>query len=228
MLYLVTTPIGNLEDMSPRAVQALRESDVIACEDTRRTRTLLAHFKIPRPPVFVSYREQNEQRQAERLIEHLRAGQVVAVCTDGGSPAVSDPGYRIVAAAVEAEQALTVMPGPCAVTVALVLSGLPTSSYTFKGYPPRKVGPLRRFLEQEKDLPHTLVLFESPFRTQATLQAALETLGDRRAAVCIELTKKFERVERGHLSELTATLSDAKIKGEVTLVIAGNNPKFSR
>jgi len=226
MLYIVATPIGNMDDMGARALQVLREADVVACEDTRRTRALLSRFDIPRPELMVSYREQTERRAGERLLALLEQGRTVALCSDGGYPGVSDPGYRLVSRAVELEIEVRVVPGASAVSVALLSSGLPTSSYTFKGYPPRKKGAVRRFLEEEKDRPHTLVLFESPFRVCATLEAAIEVLGDRSAAVCVELTKKFERVHRGYLSRLEADLGGVKIKGEVTLVIAGNNPKF--
>ena len=226
MLYIVATPIGNLDDTSPRAVKALRESDVIACEDTRRTRILMDHFGITRPAVMISYREQTEHKAGERLIELLREGKTVSLCSDGGYPGISDPGYRLVRMAAEQGVEFCVLPGASAVTLALVSSGLPTSSYTFKGYPPRKPGPLRRFFDDEKDRPHTLVLFESPFRATHTLAAAQEVLGNRHAAVCIELTKKFERILRGPLGELCTLLSGKPIRGEVTIVIAGNNPKF--
>ncbi len=226
MLYLVATPIGNLEDISARALRVLREAAVIACEDTRRTRQLLTHFGIPTPARLVSYRQGNEEREGERLLAWLAEGLSVALCTDGGLPAISDPGYRIVRLAVARNVPFEVLPGPSAVTTALVCSGLPTSSFTFKGYPPRKPGALRRFLEQERELPHTLVLFESPFRVGHTLRAALEVLGNREAAVCLELTKRFERVARGSLAELAAQFDRGPVKGEITLVIAGNNAKF--
>ncbi len=228
MLSLVTTPIGNLADMSPRAVAALRDADVIACEDTRRTRILLTHFEIPRPREMISYREQTEQRSAEYLLQKLEAGFHVAVCSDGGSPGISDPGYRIARLASENDQDMEVLPGPSAVQVALLLSGLPTSSFTFKGFPPRKRGPMVRFFEEEKLAAHTLIFFESPYRVGKSLEVAFEVFGDREAAVCIELTKKFERVSRGYLSALNSEYCDKKVKGEVTIVIAGNNPKFLR
>ena len=158
----------------------------------------------------------------------LAGGKTVALCTDGGYPGISDPGYRLLRLAVERGVEFHAIPGASAVPVALLSSGLSTSSFTFKGYPPRKPGVLARFFEEEKDKPHTLVLFESPFRVGKTLAAALAVLGDRQAAVCIELTKKFERVSRGYLASLAAEFADQKIKGEVTLVIAGNNPKFAR
>ena len=228
MLSLIATPIGNLEDVSARALRVLREADVLACEDTRRTRILLSHYNIPVPPVLVSYREHTEEQAGERLMGWLTQDKKVALCTDGGYPGISDPGYRIIRLALERGAAFEVIPGASAVPVALLLSGLPTSSYTFMGYPPRKPGPLRRFFAEEKDRAHTLVAFESPFRVGATLRAALEALGDRQAAVCIELTKKFERIHRGFLHDLHAELSGVRIKGEVTLVIAGNHPKFCR
>lgn len=228
MLYIVATPIGNLDDMSPRALQALRDADVVACEDTRRTRILLSHFGIPRPRFLISYRQQTERTAGKCLINFLEAGKTVALCADGGYPGISDPGYRLISEAVERGIDFQVIPGVSAITVALLVSGLPSSSYTFKGYPPRKKGAMRRFFENEKDMPHTMVIFESPFRVADTLAIALEVLGNRKAAVCVELTKKFERVSRGFLSELQAKFAGEKIKGEVTIVIAGNNPKFCK
>ncbi|MDA0576755.1 MAG: 16S rRNA (cytidine(1402)-2'-O)-methyltransferase [Verrucomicrobia bacterium] len=219
MLYIVATPIGNLEDLTPRARRVLGEVPVIACEDTRRTWALLSACAISRPEM-ISYREGIEQRAGERLLSELAAGRDVALCTDGGYPGVSDPAQR----GIEVQ----VIPGPSAVTVALVSSGLSTSSYTFKGYPPRKSGVLRRFFEEERDMPHTLVLFESPHRIGKTLAAAHAVLGDREAAVCLELTKKFERVARGFLGDLARDFAEKHTRGEVTLVIAGNNPKFQR
>jgi len=228
VLYIVATPIGNLDDMSARALEVLRGADIVACEDTRRTRALLSHFDIPRPQQFVSYREQTERKAGERLVKLLAEGKTVALCTDGGYPGISDPGYRLVSMAAERDIEFQVIPGASAVPVALVSSGLPTSSYTFKGYPPRKKGAARRFFEQDGDSPHTLVFFESPMRVASTLAIALEVLGSRKAAVCIELTKKFERVARGYLDDLCTEFGGIKVKGEVTIVIAGNNPKFCR
>jgi len=228
MLSLVATPIGNLDDLSPRAVAALRGADIIACEDTRRTWALLSRFGIPRPRELWSYRQGNEEAVGARIIGALREGRAVAMCSDGGYPGISDPGYRIVRAAAAAGLEMAVIPGASAVPVALLSSGLPTSSYTFKGYPPRKPGPLRRFFEEERDLPHTLVLFESPHRIGPTLAAALDVLGDREAAVCMELTKKHERIARGFLGELAASFAAGRVRGEATIVIAGNNPKFRK
>ena len=225
MLYLVATPIGNLSDCSPRVLDTLRAVQALACEDTRRTRQLLSAFGIPCPPRVVSYREGIEERAGAQIVELLRAGNDVALCTDAGYPGVSDPGFRLVRDAVAAGLPVTVLPGPSAADVALVLSGLPTSSWTFLGFPPRKPGALRRFFEDEAASPHTLVLYESPFRVGKTLAAAAEVLGPRPAAVCLELTKKFERVERGTLGELAAKFSGPPPKGEIAVVVGGRTRK---
>ena len=228
MLRLVATPIGNLDDLPPRALRALQEADVIACEDTRRTRQLLAHFEVPSPDRFLSYREQTEVRAGEQVIALLEEGRNVVLCTDGGYPGISDPGFRLTEALAERGMDFEVIPGASAVPMALLLSGLPTSSYVFKGFPPRKPGPRARFFGDDGDRPHTMIVFESPFRVTKCLQSAREALGDRKAAVCCELTKKFERVSRGYLSELIAEFDGKKVKGEVTIVVAGNHPKFTR
>ena len=227
MLRVVATPIGNLGDLSPRAVEAFRSATLVACEDTRRTWQLLAHVGIPRPEM-VSYRQGNEERLTARLVEDVRAGRDVVLCSDGGYPGISDPGYRLLRACAQAGVPYEVVPGASAVNVALLMSGLSTSSFTFRGFPPRGPGALRNWFAEDADKEHTLIGYESPFRIGATLQAAYETLGDREAAVCIELTKMHERVERGYLSDLAAKFKDAKVKGEVAFVIAGNNPKFRR
>ena len=229
MLTLIATPIGNLGDLPPRAQDAFRAADAIACEDTRRTWALLTHFGIPRPAEMFSYRQGNEERVGERVLALLRAGKNVALCSDGGCPSVSDPGYRLVAAAAAEELPMTVIPGPSAAITALMLSGLPSSSFTFKGFPPRKPGALRAFFAEEAESPHTLVVYEAPYRVAPTLAAALEALGDRRAALCREMTKVHETVERLWLSELAARYpASDSVKGEVVLVIAGNHPKFRR
>ena len=228
MLHVVATPIGNLGDLSPRAIDALKGAAAIACEDTRRTWQLLSHFGIPRPLDMYSYRQGNEERVAERVLADLAAGKEVVLCSDGGYPAVSDPGYRLIRACAQANVQYEVIPGASAVEVALLMSGLSTSSFTFRGFPPRGPGALRNWFAEDRDKEHTLICYESPFRIGATLAAALDALGDREAAVCIELTKMHERVSRGYLSDLAKEYADAKVKGEVALVIAGNNPKFRR
>ncbi|MBQ4199490.1 MAG: 16S rRNA (cytidine(1402)-2'-O)-methyltransferase [Kiritimatiellae bacterium] len=227
MLHVVATPIGNLGDLSPRALEAFKGASLIACEDTRRTWQLLSHFGVPRPEM-VSYRQGNEERVARHVIEAATSGREVVLASDGGYPAISDPGYRLVRMCAQEGVPFDVLPGASAVNVALVMSGLPTSSFTFKGFPPRGPGALRNWFAAEKDAEHTLICFESPFRIGQTLRAAFEVLGDREAAVCIELTKLHERVERGYLSDLADEFGNAKVKGEVAFVVAGANPKFTR
>ena len=227
MLHVVATPIGNLGDLTPRAREALAAAELIACEDTRRTWALLSAHQIARPRML-SYREGREESAGAQILAALREGRAVVLCSDGGYPGISDPGYRLVRLIVEAGLPFDVLPGACAIDLALIHSGLPTSSFTFKGFPPRKPGALRRFFGEERAAAHTLVIYESPFRVGPTLAAAHEVLGDRQAAVCIELTKQFERVARGWLSELAAAFADKPVKGEVAIVIAGNHPKFIR
>ncbi len=227
MLHVIATPIGNLGDLSPRAVEAFRAASLIACEDTRRTWQLLSHFGIPRPEM-VSYRQGNEERVAGAVIAAVESGREVALASDGGYPGISDPGYRLIRRCAQEGVPYDVIPGASAVNVALLMSGLSTSSFTFKGFPPRGPGACRNWFAAERDHDHTLICYESPFRVGATLQAAFDALGDREAAVCIELTKLHERVVRGYLSDLAAQFKDAKVKGEVAFVIAGANPKFTR
>ena len=227
MLHIVATPIGNLGDLSPRAIEVLRNASLIACEDTRRTWQLLTHFEIPRPDM-ISYRQGNEERITENIIAAVNAGKEVALCSDGGYPGISDPGYRLIRTCAKENVPYDVIPGASAVNVALLMSGLSTSSFTFRGFPPRGPGALRNWFAEDADKEHTIILYESPFRVGATLEAALDVLGDREAAVCVELTKMHERVSRGYLSDLVREYKDAKVKGEVAIVVAGNNPKFCR
>lgn len=227
LLQLIATPIGNMEDITLRALRVLGELDAIACEDTRVTRRIFERHSVTPPEIIFSYHEHNEERAGRRILDLLAGGARVGVCSDGGMPGISDPGYRIVDAALDAGFRVEVIPGPCAVETALVASGQSTSSYTFKGFPPRKSGKLRTFLEADADRPHTLVFYESPYRVGKFLSAVLETLGDRQAAVCIELTKKHERIHRGWTADLLP-IFDGPVKGEVTVVVAGNHPKFSR
>ena len=227
MLHVVATPIGNLGDLSSRAVETLKAATLIACEDTRRTWTLLSSLGIPRPEM-VSYRQGNEERLTRRIVDEVSGGRDVALCSDGGYPGISDPGYRLIRTCAKEGVPYDVIPGPCAADVALLTSGLSTSSYTFRGFPPRGPGALRNWFAEDRDNEHTIICYESPFRIAATLEAALDALGDREAAVCMELTKLHERVSRGYLSDLVKEFKDVTVKGEVALVIAGSNPKFAR
>ena len=219
MLYLVATPIGNLSDISLRALEILRAVDIVASEDTRKTGMLLARFEIKKP--LMSFHEHNERRAGERIIALLEAGQSVAVVTDAGTPAISDPGFTLVREAIARGLEMTMIPGPAALIMALALSGLPTHSFTFRGFPPRKTGQRRRFLAVDRDAPHTLVFYESPYRLDGLLTDALTIYGDRRAALANDLTKRFEAIQRGTLSELLALAQREKPRGEYALVIEG-------
>ncbi|MCI0470091.1 MAG: 16S rRNA (cytidine(1402)-2'-O)-methyltransferase [Candidatus Aminicenantes bacterium] len=227
-LYIVSTPIGNLGDITFRAIETLKTADALACEDTRLTRKILSRFAVPLPKIFFSYHEHNETKAGNRILKLLAEGKNVALCSDAGTPGISDPGYRIISAALPAGHHIEIIPGPSAVTTALTASGLPTSGFTFKGFPPKKEGQRKKFLEMEKETPHTLVFFESPMRVAAFLKEAAAIYGDRRAAVCIDLTKMYEEIHRGYLTDLSLFFNDKKVKGEATIVIAGAHPKFSR
>ncbi|MHC4156345.1 MAG: 16S rRNA (cytidine(1402)-2'-O)-methyltransferase [Planctomycetota bacterium] len=221
MLYLVATPIGNLSDISLRALETLRKVDYVASEDTRKTGLLLKHFDIAGKRQ-ISFHEHNERQAGRRIMGLLEHGKSVALVTNGGTPGISDPGFTLVRSVVEAGIELTMVPGPAAFVMAVVLSGLPVHSFTFRGFPPRKTGQRRRFLETDRQSPHTLIYYESPYRLRSFLKDALEVFGDRRAALAKELTKMFESVKRGTLSQLLADL-DEKLKGEYTIVIAGRD-----
>lgn len=220
-LVIIPTPIGNLEDLTPRARRALEEVDVLACEDTRHTRTLYEALGLKSPPRIFSYHEHNEKEASGGLIKLILEGKTVGLCSDAGMPLVSDPGYRLVKAAADAGITIEVLPGPSAAINALVASGLPPSSFIFKGFAPKKPGARKRMIEEDKDSSHTLIFYESPHRIGQLLQECLELLGDRDAAICAELTKKFERVERGKLSELAPKYATGEQKGEFVLVLAG-------
>lgn len=223
MLYLVATPIGNLGDITLRALEVLRAVDYVASEDTRKTGLLLKHFDIKKPQI--AFHEHNEDRAGERIIALLQAGQSVAVVSNAGTPGVADPGFTLVRRAVALDLPVTMAPGPSAVVMALVLSGLPSHSFTFRGFAPRKSGKRRAFLEIDRDSPHTLIFYESPHRLREFLADALAVYGDRPAAVANELTKLFESVRRGTLSELVAALVDTEPRGEYVVVIGAASGK---
>ena len=219
MLYLVATPIGNLQDITLRALDTLRQVDVVASEDTRKTGLLLKHFDISKPQI--AFHEHNEQRAGDRIEELLRQGQSVAVVTDAGTPGIADPGFTLVRRAVAANIEVTMIPGPTALIMALVLSGLPVHSFTFRGFPPRKSVGRRKFMQIDKEAPHTLIFYESPYRLDDFLEDAFAVYGDRQAAIANDLTKMFEKVERGTLSTLLSASKQIKHKGEFIIVISG-------
>jgi 16S rRNA (cytidine1402-2'-O)-methyltransferase len=226
-LWLVGTPIGNLGDVTDRARRTLAEVDLIACEDTRRARRLLAHLDI-RGARLVTFFEGNERRRVPELVEHLRAGRDVAVVSDAGMPGLSDPGERLVRAAVAEGIEVDVVPGPSAAVAALIVSGLPAARFVFEGFLPRKPGERRARLTQAAADSRTVVLFEAPRRLGALLAEAAEVLGDRRAAVVRELTKLHQEVVRGPLPELAARYQDEDVRGEVVVVIEGRPAHVGR
>jgi 16S rRNA (cytidine1402-2'-O)-methyltransferase len=217
ILFLVATPIGNLEDMSLRAVRVLREADLIAAEDTRHTSKLLHHYDIRRPTT--SLHEHNEQEKAAALVDRLLSGSRIALVTDAGTPGVSDPGYRLVRAAIAAGIRVEAIPGPSAVLAALVSSGLPTDGFLFAGFPPPKSAARRTWFDGLAGERRTLVFFEAPHRVRETLADALASLGDRQASIGRELTKLHEEVVRGNLSTLADRIGEPR--GEFTVVVAG-------
>ncbi|HPX35584.1 MAG TPA: 16S rRNA (cytidine(1402)-2'-O)-methyltransferase [Mycobacterium sp.] len=223
-LLLGATPLGQPDDASKRLVEALRTADVVAAEDTRRVRTLARSLDVTIGGRVVSLFDQNEAARVPALIEEITAGATVLVVSDAGMPLVSDPGYRLVAACAAAGLTVSCLPGPSAVTTALALSGLPSDRFCFEGFPPRKQSARRNWLAGLAAEPRTAVFFESPRRLAECLRDAVETLGgQRRAAVCRELTKTHEEVRRGTLAELAEWAADG-VLGEITVVLAGAAP----
>jgi 16S rRNA (cytidine1402-2'-O)-methyltransferase len=218
LLRVVATPIGNLDDLSPRAAEALADADVIACEDTRVTRKLLS--RVSTRGRLVSYHASNERSRTPALVSRVAAGEHVVLVTDAGTPGISDPGQRLVAACVEAGQRVEVVPGPSAVIAALVSSGLPSARFVFEGFLPRTKGERRRRLDALAAEERTLVFFEAPHRLAASLADMAEVFGSRPAAVARELTKMHETVVRATLDELAKEFADGA-RGEVTVVVAG-------
>jgi 16S rRNA (cytidine1402-2'-O)-methyltransferase len=217
-LYLVATPIGNLEDITLRALRVLGESDLVACEDTRQTRKLFDRHGIDRP--MVSYHEHNEHERAPELIEQLERGATVALVSDAGMPLVSDPGRHLVSLCLERQIPVIPIPGPSAFVAALAASGLDTGEFLFAGFLPARAGERTRKLRELAGEPRTMVFYEAPHRLAATLRDALEILGDRQAVVARELTKIHEEFRRGRLSELAAHFESAEPRGEITLLVA--------
>lgn len=217
-LYIVSTPIGNLDDITLRAIKVLGAVDIVAAEDTRKTKILLDHLSLKKH--LLSHYSFNESRRVPQLIELLRQGKAVAAVTDAGTPGISDPAYGLIKAAIQANIRIVPIPGATALVLAVVVSGLPTDRFTFEGFLPLKKG-RRTKLEQLKAEPRTLVIYESPFRVVKTLEDILDVLGDRQVAVVRELTKKFEEVERGVVSTLLKSVRARVQRGEYVIVVAG-------
>ncbi len=221
-IYLVGTPIGNMDDITFRALNVLKQADVLACEDTRVTRKLFSRFGFSAPSAIYSCNDHNEKRVAAKLAELAGEGKVVAYCSDAGMPGISDPGYLIAQAAQEANVLLDVIPGPSAVPTALALAGLACGTFTFLGFPPRRDGRLAAILREHGSLRQTMVFYESPHRLGRLFRLAAEHVApDRQAAACLELTKKFQRVIKGTLAELAEKFSEAETRGEATVIIEG-------
>jgi 16S rRNA (cytidine1402-2'-O)-methyltransferase len=218
MLYVVGTPIGNLEDITLRALRVLKEAEVIACEDTRQSRKLLDHYGIAKP--LVSYHEHNEQQRAHELLERLAEGRNIALISDAGMPGISDPGYRVVRLAVERGIPVIPIPGPAALIAALAASGLATDEFEFRGFLPAKAGQRRTSLEELRSLSHTLIFYEAPHRIVEALEDIVQILGPKRPVVVArELTKLHEEFIRGTAEEVLRILRGREVRGEITLLI---------
>jgi 16S rRNA (cytidine1402-2'-O)-methyltransferase len=219
-LYIVATPIGNLEDITQRALRVLGEVDLVACEDTRRTQVLLHHFEIKTRTI--SYHEHNERERSKKICEQVALGKNVALVSDAGTPLINDPGFRVVKAAIELGLPVVSIPGPTAFVTALVASGLPSDQFFFAGFLPPRNNARGARLEELRAIPATLVFYEAPHRISATLNDALEVLGNRRAAVARELTKIHEEIARGDLRELARRFgAGPPARGEIVLLISG-------
>jgi len=216
-LYLVATPIGNLEDITLRAIKVLGDVNLIACEDTRHTRKLLTHFGINTRTI--SYHEHNERERAVELLERLSNGESIAVVSDAGTPGISDPGFRLVQLAIENDISIVPIPGPAAFVSALIASGIPTDEFLFAGFLPSRATARRAKLSELQSLPATLIFYEAPHRLAASLRDASQILGQRKAVVARELTKVHEEIARGSLGELASRYESENVRGEIVLVI---------
>ncbi len=223
ILYIVSTPIGNREDITLRALRILKEVDLIAAEDTRHTGMLLRHFGIQTP--LSSYFEGNELRKRDLILSRLNQGHRVALVSDAGTPGISDPGFRLIQLVIESQIPIVPIPGPSAAIAALSISGLPTDAFLFKGFLPHKSNKRRALLEQLEEVRETIIFYESPHRVIETLKDISDILGDREMVLARELTKIYEEVLRGRVSEIQNQIAGRKIKGEITLVISGKTRK---
>jgi 16S rRNA (cytidine1402-2'-O)-methyltransferase len=226
ILYIVSTPIGNLEDISFRALRILKEVAIVAAEDTRHTKTLLTHYGINTP--LTSYHDFNKEEKAPVLLERLKEGRSVALVSDAGTPTISDPGYFLITQVLAAGLRVVPVPGASALLAALAASGLPTDAFVFEGFLPRKAGPRRRLLESLREERRTVVVFESPHRLRSSLEVIREVLGARRIVLARELTKLHEEVLRGTAEELLKELDTRTLKGELTLVLEGKRERKGR
>ncbi len=218
-IVFIATPIGNLEDITLRSIEALKQADLIACEDTRRSSKLLNRLNIKKP--LISFHEHNEKSRGRRLIEEAQAGKTIACLTDAGMPGISDPGYRLVQDCLEAKMPFEILPGSSAVLMALLGSGLPTDSFYFGGFLPHKKGKRKTELEESVTRSCTSVYFESPHRIVSTLAIMKDFAANQPVCVARELTKKFESWYRGSVSEVMEIMGEGKIKGEITLIVGG-------
>ncbi|MAQ73811.1 MAG: 16S rRNA (cytidine(1402)-2'-O)-methyltransferase [Candidatus Marinimicrobia bacterium] len=221
VLYIVSTPIGNLEDITFRAIRILKDSSLIAAEDTRRSKVLLSHYNISTPTI--SYYEHNRYTRIPKLIDHLIDGENIALITDAGTPGISDPAYRLIRAAINSDCRVESIPGASASLAALVASGLPTDRFIFEGFLPHKKGRKGK-LEKIKDIDATIIFYESPNRLVRTLNDILEYIGDRPIAIGRELSKKFEEIMRGRVSDILSHYNTNKPKGEFVIVIGKDDP----
>jgi len=217
-LFVVSTPIGNLEDITLRALKALREVDLIAAEDTRRTRILLSAHDISAS--LTSYHDYNKRSQGKKLLAKLLSGKSVALVSDAGTPGISDPGYLLINLAIQNNIAVVPIPGVSAIITALSVSGLPSDRFSFEGFLPKKANPRKKVILHLKDKEETLIFYESPYRISATLQDFLDVLGERWVVVARELTKRYEEIVRGPLSQVIEKLSVKKMKGEFTVLVS--------
>jgi 16S rRNA (cytidine1402-2'-O)-methyltransferase len=222
-IYIIATPIGNLKDISLRAIEILKSVDIVVCEDTRKTGRLLKHFDISKP--LEAFYEHNETKAIIKIENHINNGKTLAFVTTAGTPGISDPGYKLVQMSIKQNIPITMIPGPSALIMAIILSGLPTYSFTFRGFPPRRSSQRCAFLKADQFIPYTLIYYESPHRLVEFLRDAIKILGDRQAAIMNDLTKLYETIQRGSLSELIAEVEKSKQLGEYVVVINGFQPK---
>ncbi len=223
ILYIVSTPIGNLEDITLRSLRILKEVDLVAAEDTRHTGLLFRHFGIQTQ--LTSYFEGNELKKREFILSRLKKGAQIALVSDAGTPGISDPGFRLIQIAIQNQIPVVPIPGPSALITALSVSGLPTDAFLFKGFLPHKSSKRKDFLKQLEEVRETLILYESPHRILETLKDIQEILGDREMVLARELTKLYEEVLRGRVSEIQEQTKEKRLKGEITLVVSGRGRK---